>query len=257
MHRIEAALVESGDGRLRLQQSRHRSPRRRNDARARRLASTRTLMFVFGEFTLDVDRRQLRLRADDIRLTPKAFDVLHLLVVHAPKVLSKETILERAWADTFVTDGSLSTVIGEIRIALADDARAARFIRTCYGVGYAFAADVVESDAQAGMASAWRLTYDDRSIALRTGTTIVGRSAEAGVMLDVPGVSRQHARLTVSADRVVIEDLRSKNGTWVGSTRVEAATDVGDGAEVRVGPVAFSLRRTRAIRSTETIATMR
>src|SRR5260370_8880521 len=92
----------------------------------------------FGEFTLDADTRQV-LRADrEIHLSPKAFELLHVLVEHRPRALSKAALQERLWPDTFVSEANLPNLVSEIRGALGDVARRGRFVRTVHGYGYAF-----------------------------------------------------------------------------------------------------------------------
>lgn len=168
--------------------------------------------------------------------------------------MSKEALLEQAWAGTFVSEASLSTVINELRAALQDDAREPRFIRTVYGFGYAFIAPVRQPSRLAEKSdSDWRLVHERRVILLKAGTNIVGRSDEATVIFDVPGVSRHHATLFVDGDQVRIEDLGSKNGTWLGRTLVTGSTSVNDGDELRFGPVVAVLHHVSMAHSTETI----
>ena len=59
-------------------------------------------------------------------------------------------------------------------------------------------------------------------VTLEEGEHILGRDPDVEIFLDSPGVSRRHARITISAGRATIEDLGSKNGTFVGDQRVEA-----------------------------------
>jgi pSer/pThr/pTyr-binding forkhead associated (FHA) protein len=57
------------------------------------------------------------------------------------------------------------------------------------------------------------------------------------VFLNQPGVSRRHARLTISGGQATIEDLGSKNGTFVGDQRVEGVRALQDGEVVGIGSV--------------------
>ena len=93
---------------------------------------------AFGPFAIDSETRQLRRGQADLHLSPKAFDLLCLLLEHRPKVLEKPDLHAQMWPDTHVVDGSLNVLITEIRRALGDDARDPKFIRTVHGVGYAF-----------------------------------------------------------------------------------------------------------------------
>jgi len=95
----------------------------------------------FGDYTLDVDSRQLTGAGSPIHLSPKAFDLLKLLVERRPSAISKSELHDRIWPGTFVSDDSLSRLIVEVREAIGDAARRPRFVRTLHGFGYAFSAD--------------------------------------------------------------------------------------------------------------------
>ena len=80
----------------------------------------------FGPFIIDPEARLLRRGQADLHLSPKAFDLLWLLVEHRPRVIEKGELHARIWPDTHVADGSLNVLIGEIRRTLGDDAREPR-----------------------------------------------------------------------------------------------------------------------------------
>jgi DNA-binding winged helix-turn-helix (wHTH) protein len=92
----------------------------------------------FGRFTFDSDRRVLRRDDVDVHLTPKAFDLLALLIQEAPRVLRKTELHERLWPDSFVSEATLVGLVKELRRALDDRDVTSRLIRTAFGVGYAF-----------------------------------------------------------------------------------------------------------------------
>lgn len=93
----------------------------------------------FGTCTFDAHRRQvLRDNGDVIHLTPKAFDLLGLLLESAPSVVRKTEFHERLWPGTFVSDATLAGLVKELRRALEDPPGDVPLIRTSYGVGYAF-----------------------------------------------------------------------------------------------------------------------
>src|SRR4051812_12310056 len=96
----------------------------------------------FGDWSFDTAAHQLRRGRDPVRLSPKALRLLEFLIEERPKAIAKTQLQERLWPDTFVTDGSLTTVVKELRFALDDPARTPLLIRTVFGYGYAFAADV-------------------------------------------------------------------------------------------------------------------
>jgi DNA-binding winged helix-turn-helix (wHTH) protein len=92
----------------------------------------------FGEFTLDTDTRQL-LKGDVQRhLSPKAYELLRLLIDNRPRALSKAELHERVWPSTFVSESTLSSLVAEVRDALDEKAESARFVRTAHRFGYAF-----------------------------------------------------------------------------------------------------------------------
>src|SRR5688500_13283806 len=100
----------------------------------------------FGPFTLDSETRQLIRDDTEIRLSPKAFDVLCTLIEHRPRVVKKAELHARIWPRTFVVDTNLSILVAEIRRALSDTPEQARFIRTVHKVGYAFCGPATSLD---------------------------------------------------------------------------------------------------------------
>ena len=81
-----------------------------------------------------------------IQLTPKAFDILQLLVENRGKVLGKEVILKSVWPDTFVEEGNLTVNISTLRRLLGENQHDHKFIVTYTGRGYSFVADVELDD---------------------------------------------------------------------------------------------------------------
>ena len=217
----------------------------------------------FGPFTLDSETRQLVRTGGEIRLSPKAFDVLCILLERRPKVVDKADLHARIWPGTFVVDTNLSILVGEIRRALEDTPHQSRFIRTVHKVGYAFAAeatDVTEGGSRASTdaaaAKCW-LAWNDRTFILNAGDNIVGRAPYCHVWLDAPGVSRQHARIRIEAAgaTAVIEDLSSTNGTVVRDSRIDAAVELRDGDVIQVGAAVLTFRMwaTSSMKKTERI----
>jgi len=203
----------------------------------------------FADFTLDSATRQLLHRGrGEIRLSPKAFDLLAALVEERPRVLDKADLHRRIWPDTHVVDANLNVLIAEIRRALEDSRGDARFIRTVHAIGYAFCADAVELSDRSGPrktspARFW-LVWNERVIVLEDGDNTVGRDPECTVWLDASGVSRRHARIrTVRGDdAVLLQDLGSKNGTLVQNSPVTGQVRLTDGAVIQIGSVELKLR---------------
>jgi DNA-binding winged helix-turn-helix (wHTH) protein len=200
----------------------------------------------FAEFTVDSDTRQLQGGGRDIHLSPKAFDLLCLLIEAAPKVLEKADLHTRIWPDTHVVDANLNILIGEIRRAIGDNAQDPKFIRTVHGVGYAFCATVVDLPAARPAVQApfcWVL-WEGRTWQLSEGDNIIGRDPRTDISLDAPGVSRRHAIIRVDSRRrrVTLEDLGSTNGTFIRRASVDAEVALTDGDLVQVGTVDLTVR---------------
>lgn len=104
------------------------------------------MIYTFENFTLDVERRQLR--RDDgetVALRPKVYSLLLFLLQHPDKVLSKSEVLDVVWPKRFVSDATLNSCLKELRKGLDDTGPTKRFIKTVHGVGFRFIAAV--SDA--------------------------------------------------------------------------------------------------------------
>jgi pSer/pThr/pTyr-binding forkhead associated (FHA) protein len=97
------------------------------------------------------------------------------------------------------------------------------------------------------------LIWEMRQVALAPGENVIGRASESTVWIDARGVSRSHARIVVSADQVTIEDLGSKNGTFVRGERVNGPTRLADGDEIRLGSVVLTLRVPGPAAATDTV----
>ena len=209
----------------------------------------------FGPFIIDSATRQLRRGQADLHLSPKAFDLLCLLLAHRPKVLEKGDLHARMWPDTHVVDGSLNVLITEIRRALGDDARDPQFIRTAHGVGYAFCGETTAGPIEERPAAmrGW-LTRDDTTFRLREGENVVGRDPECSVWLNSTSVSRLHARIVVDSrnGQLLVEDLGSKNGTMLRGTLVDGRMALADGDTLAFGSVELTLHVWSAERASET-----
>lgn len=214
------------------------------------------MTFRFGSFTLDTESRALLRGGKPVAISPKAFRLLQVLLEARPRAIPKAELHQRLWPDTVVSDVNLPTLIAEIRSAIGDGARAPEFIRTVYGYGYAFSGDAVAArrdgrSAQSGD-PVFRLLWGPREIALSEGENVLGRGADSLVWIDAQGVSRRHARILVSAGLATLEDLGSKNGTFVNDVRLTAPVALHDGDELRIGRVPMTLKIFARPSSTET-----
>jgi DNA-binding winged helix-turn-helix (wHTH) protein len=203
----------------------------------------------FGACRLDLDTRQLLRDGQEVRLTPKAFDLLSVLALERPRALSKAELTEKVWKGTFVTEDGLPRLVNEIRTAVGDSARDPRWIRTVHGFGYAFAADAAGGEPR-GL-GVCVLTWGSREFRLTEGEHVIGRDPAADVSLDSTVISRRHARVLIADGRATVEDLGSKNGTFVGDQRLAAPWTLKDGDQLRIGDFTLTFHAA-AIVPTET-----
>jgi pSer/pThr/pTyr-binding forkhead associated (FHA) protein len=157
------------------------------------------------------------------------------------------------WPATFVVEKNLANLVSEIRDAIGDDPSKPRFIRTVHRFGYAFR----ETDPRAESAASrggvsFRLNWVNGHVTLEEGEHVLGRDPDVEIYLNSSGVSRRHARITISAGGATIEDLGSKNGTFVGNQRMDGSRSLRDGDIIGVGSVKLTLRVLQASSSTET-----
>jgi DNA-binding winged helix-turn-helix (wHTH) protein len=201
----------------------------------------------FDVFVLDTDRRELTRAGGLVRLAPKAFQLLQILIECRPKAVSQQELYDRLWPDTFVEKSNLHNLIYQLRAALGDEDQT--IIRTAYGFGFMFAAPA----AQVSAVAPWQLIIDDREFGLRDGENIVGRDPGVAVRIESGSISRHHACIKVSPQRITIEDLGSKNGTSVGGRRLNAPCELHDGDRIMFGIVRAIARAIRPAMTTESI----
>lgn len=198
----------------------------------------------FDNITLDSDSRQLVRDGTPLHVSPKAFDVLCVLVERRPSAVPKAELFELVWPGTFVVEANLTVLIAELRRALDDDPHTPRFIRTVHKHGYAFCADAEDVGERTAPRDALRtwLAWNDRVLPLGTGENVIGRDPACGVWLDQPGVSRRHARIVIKDEDARIEDLGSKNGTFVGDVAISDPRMLRDGDLIQIGSVDLKYR---------------
>jgi len=124
-------------------------------------------LYAFGEFRVDPQTRVLRLRGEPVALTPKAYEVLLLLIQHSGQVVSKDELMQAVWPDSFVEESNLTQTVFMLRKALGETSNQ-RYILTVQGRGYRFAAEV-KTVAGNGHADADRSTTAVSSTAALQG----------------------------------------------------------------------------------------
>jgi len=212
------------------------------------------MQISFGGLILDTDTRQLQRNGADVHLSPKALDLLGLLVAERPRALSKSELLDKLWPDTHVTENNLASLIVEIRQAIGDDARTPRFVRTVQRFGYAFKGEAGPAASRTlaeGRTDCW-LVVGTRRIALTTGENVLGREGDGIIALGSETVSRRHARIVIDDARATLEDLGSKNGTRLKGHLIDGAEPLANGDETGLGAVVITFCRMDTGHSTRT-----
>jgi len=226
--------------------------------------------FSLEDWLVEPELNRISNRETSIHLEPKAMEVLLCLAESAGVVVPRQILVDRVWATEFITDSTLTHAVADLRRALADDARAPRYIETIPKRGYRMVAEVVAdgSPDPAGDQPSLRrqplavvvgtsvrlgsrdllelgdhfLFLGDHEIPLLGRMLVFGRDQEADIQILVPEASRNHARLEIEPDEVTIEDLGSKNGTLVNDERIEGRCRLSSGDTIGIGPTKMVYR---------------
>jgi DNA-binding winged helix-turn-helix (wHTH) protein len=208
----------------------------------------------FHGFVLDVGCRTVSRGGRRVHLTRKAFDLLVVLVEHAPQVVTKDQLHGLLWRETFVTDATVAGVVKELRRVFRDHDCREPLVRTVHGIGYAFTGSLqARSNDDPTDAHYW-LISGTRHLVLSEGSNDIGRDPQAAIWLDSPQASRRHARITIADDVARLEDLGSKNCTLVNDRRVTGPTPLNDGDSIQIGSTVLVFRVLHVTASTETAA---
>ena len=200
----------------------------------------------FGDFILDRATRQLLKNGEARPLVPKAYELLDLLIRRRPAAVSKQEIRDALWPDTFVAESHLSSLAARVRRALDAGARGPGVVRTVHGFGYAFAAEVAEEEpAPRPEPAIGQVEWERGVVQLREGENLIGRGEEVAVRIDADGVSRRHARIVGGGRVFTLEDLGSKNGTYLRELRLEGPALLEDGDAFRLGRTSLVFRLPR------------
>ena len=168
-------------------------------------------------------------------------------------MVSKDEIQSSLWPGTFVSEANLTNLVSEVRAAVGETARRPRCIRTVHRFGYAFSGELNEEppDSDSPNPVVYRLLLGRRRIALEPGDNILGRHPDARVRIDQTSVSRRHARISLRAGKAVLEDLGSRNGTFLRGRRLQRPAEIRDGDVIGLGPVSMIFRVFSSVGSTE------
>ena len=105
------------------------------------------MQFVFGDYLLDPDRRELTRGSEAIAMGPQVFDLLLYLVHNRERVVSKDDLLHVVWGGRIVSESTLTSHINAVRKAIGDSGEKQRLIRTVARTGFRFVGDVREAQS--------------------------------------------------------------------------------------------------------------
>ena len=176
-----------------------------------------------------------------------------MLLRARPRAVSRTRLRAAIWPDAHVGETSLHVLVSQLRATLGDDAHEPRFVRTVPGFGYSFpaSADADGKPAAAGQ-RLWLETEASSSSSARARTCRVAKSTSRRGSTG-PGVAPPRASAGPRRPRL-LEDLASKNGTFLDGQRVVSSRALEDGATIRLGRRASVVFRTDAADPTETEA---
>jgi len=129
------------------------------------------LLYLFEDYALDTDRRELRRGAALLSMEPQVFDLLAFLVGNRDRVVSKDDLLASVWGGRIVSESTLATRINAARRIVGDSGEQQRLIRTTIGKGVRFVGAVQERQAAAEPAISFeRLIKGSTMIERRVGS---------------------------------------------------------------------------------------
>jgi eukaryotic-like serine/threonine-protein kinase len=155
-------------------------------------------LLEFGPFRLDPEQRLLLRDEQSISLSPKAFDLLLVLIQHSGQVVLKDDLMKQLWPDTFVEESNLGQHVFQLRKALGDRSQDSTYIVTVPGRGYRFAQKVHTAAAEPAEVEESGIVVESHT----RSTVLIEK--EALVTRAIPGTAH---RLRIALGSVVIVGL--------------------------------------------------
>jgi len=124
------------------------------------------VLFMFDNFVLDSDRRELRAGLEDVAVEPQVFDLLEFLIRHRDRVVSRDDLIEHVWHGRIVSESALATRINAARRAIGDNGARQALIKTISRKGIRFVGEVREQEAASATAAPARPTVSAKSQAV-------------------------------------------------------------------------------------------
>lgn len=201
----------------------------------------------FGVYEVDLRAKEVRRQGLRVPLQVQPFEVLAVLLERPGELVSRDELRASVWPDSVFVDfdRGLNRAVSKLRRALGDSADHPRFVETLTRRGYRLVVPV-EGGPRAphhdGRQGAFRVVWDSGSVTLAEGDNVIGRQEDAAVFLDSSTVSRHHARIRVAAAVATLEDLGSRNGTFLNGRRLRSPAALSDGDQIQVGSIPLRVR---------------
>jgi DNA-binding winged helix-turn-helix (wHTH) protein/pimeloyl-ACP methyl ester carboxylesterase len=104
------------------------------------------VLFLFEDFVLDKERRELRAGGTIVPIEPQVFDLLVYLIENRDRVVSKDDLIASVWGGRIVSDSAVDSRINAVRKALGDSGKEQRLIRTVARKGVRFIGEAAKSE---------------------------------------------------------------------------------------------------------------
>jgi hypothetical protein len=211
----------------------------------------------FGDCVFDADARQVIRAERPVAVSPKAFELLGLLISSRPNAISKAQIQDRLGPTftfpprTFRTSSASCAPLSATRLG----SQASSAPCPASATPFAHPPEPKEprgEQVRGQLDAVYTLVWGTREIALDPGTTSSVGGREALIWIDDASVSRRHARISIGPSGATIEDLGSKNGTYVGGRKLHKPSPLVHRDVVTIGPATLTLRVLRHSGSTRT-----
>jgi DNA-binding winged helix-turn-helix (wHTH) protein/pimeloyl-ACP methyl ester carboxylesterase len=121
------------------------------------------MIYVFDNYTLDLDKRELRAGERVIELQPQVFDVLHFLLANRDRVVSRDELLAAVWRGRIVSESTLASRINAARCAIGDNGDEQKLIRTFLRKGFRFVGQARDVQAAGGARATSSGSAEDRA----------------------------------------------------------------------------------------------
>lgn len=213
--------------------------------------------FGLGEWRVEPGLDRISRGGEVVQVPPRVMQVLLCLAERPGQLVTKRQLIDTVWDRELVTEGALTRSIAVLRRILGDNAARPRYVENVPRLGYRLVmptlalSETREAALPCQRSPCW-LSCGERRFVLSDGENLIGRAPDAAVHIDSKQVSRRHARITVSGVQATVEDLGSKNGTFVGGNRLDTAVELRDGDHLALGSVLMEFRVEDPQGSTET-----